>query len=158
MSYTEIKNKFEEERSKEDGHQIMRKAISIINDVGSRFLEMDGDELYQSKTKLVGYKFYLSDYLFDLKRISESKKIELKNIRAKKWDEISEEIKAKEGKVKNKEQIENILEIETEDLQHEQILYDALYYNYKLKVSAIDDVLMAISQRTKELQNNIQNI
>lgn len=156
MNFNETKQKFEEGRSKEDGFKIMQKATELINEVGQNFLELDGGTLYNIRTKLTGYKFHLADYTHEMSRMSSALKIELRNIRADNWDSITEEIKAKEGKVKNKEQIENKLEVKTKVLQQEQILYETLYYKYKLKLSSIDDVLMAITQRIKELQKELE--
>ena len=150
--YQLIKEEFYKERKEEDGYKVMQKITSIINHLGSSFLEYNGGELAEIRTKLLGYKFYLSDYICDLQRISESIKIELKEIKAKRWNEISEKIKAKDGKVKNKEQIENALVLETKDLQIKQILYETMYHSYKLKLGSVDDALSAIMQRVKELQ------
>lgn len=150
------KAQFEADRQREDGWKIMEKIVAIINILGSEFNTLDGSQLSEIQVKLCGYKFYLADYLGELSRISEALKIELKNIKAKRWDEITEEIKSLEGKVKNKDQIENILMTETRALQDEQILYETLWYKYKLKVSAVDDILTAIVQRIAEKKREVE--
>jgi hypothetical protein len=155
MNYEEIKNKFELARAEEDGYKVMLRVADIVNRIGRDFLTMNGGELSDARTKLAGYKFYLADYIHELNRISKSISIELKNIKASEWDRVDAEIKARDGKVKNKTQIENVLEIKTRDLQYEQMLYETMYNKYKLKISALDDVLMAITQKVKELQKEL---
>lgn len=155
MTYQETKIKFEKEREQEDGYQIMQKVVKIINDIGNRFISMDAGELSDVRTKLAGYKFYLADYTHELSRMSKSIHIELKGIRASEWDRITEEIKAVDGKVRNKEQIENVLHLDTQEQQYTEMLYETMFNKYKLKLSAVDDVLMAITQRIKELQKEL---
>lgn len=155
MSFTKEKEAFDEEIEKEEGHKTMLKVSKIVNDVGNNFLTMNGGELAENQSKLAGYKFYLADYIGELNRKYESLKLEVKHIRATEWDRITEEIKAKEGKVKNKEQIENVLMNLTVDMQHRQMLFETLYYKYKLKISSIDSILTAITQRIAELKRQI---
>jgi len=152
MSFNEIKIKFEEERSKEDGFKVMEKAAEIVNDIGASFTELDGGILAEYQSKLAGYKFYLADYMAELNREYERLDLDTKHIRATNWDKITEEIKAKEGKVKNKEQIENAMIELTEDLKYESMLYETMYYKYKLKISSMDSILMALNQRLAELR------
>jgi hypothetical protein len=63
------------------------------------------------------------------------------------WWEVAEKIKAEKWKVSNKEQIENELIILSQDLLNKKILHETYYYQFKVKLSAIDDVLTAITQR-----------
>ena len=55
-------------------------------------------------------------------------------------------------RIKNKEQIENELTKYTIDSRTQQMLYETLYYKYKLKLSSIDSILTSVAQRIKELQ------
>lgn len=147
---------FDKERQEEGGAKIMNKITDIVNELGQRFEEMDGGELAEYQIKIAGYKFYLADYLASLQQRSEALKVEIKNIRAQRWEEVAEEIKAQYGKVKNKEQIENVLTIETQDLVHQQILYETMWYKYKLKLSAIDDILTAIVQQIAQRKREVE--
>lgn len=156
MDFKKIKKEFDERIEQEDGHQIMLKVSKIVADVGKNFITMNGGELAEYQSKLAGYKFFLADYIGEINRIYESIELELKHIKASKWDEVTEEIKAKKGKVKNKEQIENVLINMTIVQRTEQMLYETLYYKYKLKISSIDSILTAITQRIKELQKQIE--
>jgi len=149
------KVQFEKDREQDDGWKIMHHVVDIVNELGEHFATLNGGELSEMQMKLSGYKFYLADYLADLNRISEALKLEIKNIRAERWDEISETIKAEFGKVKNKDQIENVLILETKELQNKQILYETLFYKYKLKVAAINDILTSIVQRIAELKKQV---
>lgn len=151
-----IKAQFEKDRAQEDGWKVMKKVTDIVIVLGQEFNSLDGTELAEMQMKLAGYKFYLADYLAELNRISESLKLELKNIKAKRWDEITQDIKSVDGKVKNKDQIENVLMIETKELHSEQILYETLWYKYKLKLSSIDDILTTLVQRIAELKRQIE--
>lgn len=147
---------FNKERSKEDGYKIMESVRVLMNDIGRSFLDMNGGSLAEKQSKLIGYKFYLADYMTELNRVSETLKMEVKESRARRWDEVTETIRAKEGKVKNKEQIENVLLLDLREKMHTQMLYETLYNKYKLKISSIDSVLTAIAQRIKELSTQMR--
>jgi len=150
------RDKFLADRQKENGNVVMNKITVLVNELGSNFNALNGGELAEIQMKLSGYKFYLVDYISDLNQTSEALKLYLKEIRATRWDEITEHIKAVEGKVKNKEQIENIIVTETLDIANDQILYENLYYKMKLKLSAIDDILTTVCQRVAELKRQIE--
>ena len=152
MDYKEIKVIFDAERKKEQGSSILEKVTKIICDVGESFLTYNGSELSEMRSKIIGYKYFLSDYLADLERMSESIKMEIKETRAKEYDRIAEEIRARDGKVKNKEQVENTLFALISDKSYEQILYQTMFHCYRMKVSAIDDVITAITQRIADLK------
>lgn len=154
MDFKESKKQFDEEVEREEGHKVMLRVSEIISDVGGNFTTLNGGELADAQSKLAGYKFFLADFMLELNRKYESLNLEMKYIRATEWDRITEEIKAKKGKVKNKEQIENVLIKLTVEMRHRQMLYETLYYKYRLQISSIDSVLTAIAQRIKEL--NIQ--
>lgn len=154
--FKQAKIAFEKDREQDDGWKVMSKVTELVNNLGQNFNTFDGGELSEIQVKLSGYKFYLADYIADLNRISESLKIELKNIKAVRWDEVTEQIKSLEGKVKNKDQIENVIAIETREIQDQQVLYETLFYKYKLKLSAIDDIITSIVQRIAELKRQIE--
>ena len=156
QKFQKIKEGFDEERKNEDGYKVMQKVIELVNHLGTNFTTLNGGDLAEAQMKLAGYKFYLSNYVAELQRISESFKIELKEIRAKRWNEITEVIKAEKGKVSNKEQIENILVLETREMMDSQILYETRFYQYKMKIAAVDDILTALVQRISELKKQIE--
>jgi hypothetical protein len=153
--FLEHKKIFDSERMKEEGSEIMKKIVLIINDLGSNFSDFNGTDLAERQMKLAGYKFYLSEYLSELQRISEALKIEIKNIRAEKWGDIIETLKAT-GQKATKDSIENQLQIDLKDILNEQILYETMYYQYKLKLSAIDDILTAIVQQIASKKRDIE--
>jgi len=155
MNFEEIKLRFDEDMSKEEGHKIMLKVSEIINDVGSNFLTMNGGELAEAQSKLAGYKFYLADFMGEINRMFESLKLGIKHVRATEWDRITEEVKAKEGKVKNKEQIENVINKMTFEDQARCMLYETTYNKYRLKISSIDSILTAIAQRVAEIKRQM---
>ena len=97
--FKKLKQGFDLERKTEDGYVVMSKVIELVNHLGTNFTTLNGGDLAEIQMKLAGYKFYLADYLADLQRISEFYKIELKEMRAKRWDEIAETIKAEKGKL-----------------------------------------------------------
>jgi len=148
--------KFNEERDAEDGMKIMKKIATIVNEVGANFLNLNGGSLSEAQSKLAGYKFYLADYVGDINRIYEVLKLQIKEVRTTEWDKVTEDIKARDGKVKNKEQIENVINSLTIDLQLEQMLYETLYFKLKLKISSIDSILTAIAQRLAELKRQAE--
>jgi predicted metal-dependent hydrolase len=55
--------------------------------------------------------------------------------------------------VSNREQVENLLLSRMIDLLETQSEYESMYYKYKMKLSAVDDILTALAQRIKSLQN-----
>lgn len=154
--FNKIKKQFDEERNKEEGNEVMKKIIGIVNDLGKNWNTYNAGELAERQIKLAGYSFYLSDYVADLYRISEQLKLELKEIKAKRWDEITQVIKSMDGKVKNKEQIENILIIETKEIATNQILYETMFFKYKLKLAALKDIITAIVQQIAQKKNEIE--
>jgi len=158
MTFKEIQKEFLEHESTTDGGKIMEKVTEIIREIGANFLEMDGAALADAQSKLAGYKFFLADYIGDLNRMSEEYKLEIKTTKASKWDEVTEEIKAKEGRVKNKEQIDNAILLITQEKHYKQILHETLYYQYKLKISSIDSILTALTQRISELKKQMSQV
>jgi len=145
--------KFEEDRSKEDGSVLMEKIKAIINEVGKDFLSLDGDELNNYRSKLIGYKFYLADYISNLERMSEALKIEAKETKAGLWREVADKITKEKGKPASVSEIENEVSIATKALLEESMLYETMYHRFKIKLSAMDDAVVAIMQRIKELTN-----
>ena len=157
QKFNTAKKQFDIERAKDEGN-VMQKIITTVNDLGSNFSNLNGGELAEIQMKLAGYSFYLADYLADLQRISESLKMEMKEIKAQRWDEISEKIKAEKGKVKNKDQVENVLIIEMRDIAHEQILYETMWYKYKLKLNALNDILTCVVQQISAKKREMEQV
>lgn len=155
-NFQRAKHQFDIERDKEDGSKVMKKIITMVNELGTNWNGFNGGELAEYQVKLAGYEFYLADYVAELNRISEQYKLEMKEIKAKRWDEIAETIKAERGKVQNKDQIENALVIETKELQTQQILYETLFFKYKLKLTALRDILTAIVQAIAQKKNELE--
>jgi hypothetical protein len=155
--FKKIKDRILDEQKDDTGNQVMQKVIALVNELGQNFNNLNGGELSEIQMKLAGYKFYLADYVADLNQHSEALKMLLKQLKAEKWDIITEQIRVAEGKVKNKEQIENIFITNTLDIANEQILYENLFFKYRLKLSALDDILTAIVQRISELKRQIEN-
>jgi len=156
QQFLESKKQFDSERQNEDGFEVMNKIIKVVNELGKNWNTYNGGDLAEKQMKLAGYQFYLSDYISELNRISEQLKLEMKDIRAKRWDEISETIKAEKGKVQNKDQVENVLEIETKDIATQQILYETLFFKYKLKLSALKDIITALVQQISSKKDEIK--
>jgi len=156
QKFQEAKSQFDKERSKDEGFSVMERVVSLVNDLGKNWNTYNGGELAERQMKLAGYEFYLADYLSDLNRISEQLKLEIKEVRAKRWDQIASDIRATQGKVQNKDQIENVLIIETKELQTQQILYETLFFKYKLKLTALRDIITAIVQRIAEKKHEVE--
>lgn len=147
---------FEQTRAEEDGSQVMQKIVNLINELGTNFSKLDGGALAEIQMKLAGYKFYIADYTAELEQASEALKLDIKEEWAKSWDIITEEIKAEQGKVSNKQQIENVLIINTRNVANEQILYETCFHKYRLRISAISDILTTLTQRIAELKKQIE--
>lgn len=137
------------------GAEVLSKITALVNHLGKNFNTLNGGELSEIQSKLAGYKFYLADHVADLMSKAEYHKAWLKDQRAQQWDTISDEIKATDGKVKNKEQIENILQINLSKEINDQLFYESEWQRFKLKSFAIDDILTAIVQRIAELKKQI---
>lgn len=158
----EIKKKFDLARKTfiergdiKEGSSLLKKINTLVNELGEDFNALNGGDLSELQMKLAGYKFYLADYIADLTNKSEFLKAWLKDQRAIQWPEIIEMIKETEGKVKNKEQIENVLQINLRAEITEQLFYEAEAQRYKLKSFAVDDILTALVQRIAELKRQI---
>lgn len=105
--------------------------------------------------KLSGYKYYLSGFVAELQRLSEFYHLEIKNYKAKEWGVVSDKIKSEKGKVSNKEEIENEIIKQTYEMAARQIVYENLYYQYRVKLSALDNVLTSITMRLSILKKEI---
>lgn len=154
--FNKTKELFNTERQKEEGNKVMQKVVGLVNYLGVNFSNLDGGELSEIQMKLAGYKFFLADYVSELQRQSEAIKIEIKETFARRWSEVTRDIEEAEGKVKNKEQVQNVIIIETRELEDQQILYESMYYQYRMKLNAVNDILTAIVQRLAELKSQIQ--
>lgn len=142
---------FEKDRSEETGSKIMTEVSSIMDYTGKHFLELDGDDLHRCRLKLIGFKFNLSDYLCELDRMSKMLVINSKEEKSSLRKEISDKITLDKGKPASMIEIEKELEVAVLALTSEAMLYESMYYKYRIKISAIDDVISAIMQRVKEL-------
>ena len=105
--------------------------------------------------QLAWYKYYLSEFVSEMWRLAEFYSIEIKQNKASKWWEVAEKIKAEKWKVSNKEEIENELIIINSELSAKKILYETFYYQLKVKLSAVDDVLTAVTQRLASLKREL---
>jgi hypothetical protein len=146
------KHKEEIEKDYKNEIDTFKKISKIVYDLGSNFLGYNAWELAERQFKLSWYKFFLSDFVSDLNRISESLKLKIKEFKANEWQPSYDELVSKLWKVSNKEQVENLLLTRTMDLLETQWEYEAMYIRYKMKLSAVDDILTAIAQRIKSLQ------
>lgn len=133
--------------------ETFKKIAKMVYDLGSNFLTYNAWELADKQFKLAWYKFYLSDFVSDLNRISESFKLKMKEFKANEWQPTYDKIVKERWKVSNREQVENLLLSRMIDLLETQSEYESMYYKYKMKLSAVDDILTALAQRIKSLQN-----
>lgn len=129
------------------GISLMEKVTSLVNELGESFSRMSGGELAERQMKLAGYKFYLAELIAEMMAKSEYLKAYCKDYKARRWKEVETEIKEEEGKVKNKEQIENVILKELYDEFNEQIFYEGEYQKLKLKSMALDDILTTLVQQ-----------
>lgn len=153
--FLEHKKRFDSARAGEDGKEVMNKISELINRLGSDFTAFNGGDLAEMQMKLAGYKFYLADYIAELQRISEALKIEIKQQRAARWGEVIETLKAT-GEKTTKDSIENQLIIDLGDIINEQILYENMFYQYKLKNDSVGDILSCLMQRIAELKRLVE--
>jgi len=142
----------------QEGVSIMKKITTLVNELAQSFVNLDGGSLSDYQMKLSGYKFYLADQIAELMAKSEYTKAWIKDQRAILWKDIEFQIKEAEGKIKNKEQIENALLISLRKEINDQIFYESQYQKLKLKSFAIDDILTVIVQRIAELKRQINQV
>jgi len=150
------KKTFTEREDIKIGVELLKKINLLVNELGEGFNALNGGDLSEKQMKLAGYKFYLADYIADLTNKSEYLKAWLKDQRAIQWPEITATLIEAEGKVKNKEQIENILQINLREEINEQLFYEAEAQKYKLKSFAVDDILTALVQRIAEKKRELE--
>lgn len=155
QGYIDAKKTFLEELSTQEWYKIFERVTKIVNYLWKNFLELNWGQLAEAQMQLAWYKYYLAEYVWELWRLAEFYSIEIKQNKASKWWEVSEKIKAEKGKVSNKEQIENELILMTKELSDRKVLNETFYYQYKLKLSALDDVLTAITQRLASLKREM---
>lgn len=149
-------------------NKLMIKVTSIVNNLalgnlpnspegtqGNGFNTLTGGDLSEYQIKLAGYKFYMADMIADLLTRAKYLEAYIKDFKARNWNRVRDEITEREGKVKNKEMIENELLIELSTDIEEQIFYEAEYNRVKMKSFAVDDILTVIVQRIAELKKQI---
>lgn len=153
--FSETKEAFLQELSNEEWYKIFQRVTKIVNYLWKNFLELNWGQLSEAQMQLAWYKYYLSDFVAEMWRLAEFYSIEIKQNKASKWWEIAEKIKAEKWKVSNKEQIENELIIMNKEISEKKILYETIYYQFKVKLSAMDDVITAITQRIASLKREM---
>ena len=80
----------------------------------------------------------------------------IKDYKARNWLRVQDEIKERDGKVKNKEMIDNeLLQELTSDIT-KQIFYEAEYQKIRAKSHAIENVLTAIVQRISDRKREME--
>jgi len=159
LSLAQFQKAVEKFRAKADimeSDKILVAIQKIINEIVTNFNTMDGGTLREAQIKLSGYKFYLADTVADL--LSKSKYLEnwLKDQKARKWKEYTEIIIETEGKVKNKEQIDNMFLTNHNEVIEMQTFYEAEHAKMRLKSYAMDDLITALVQRLAEMKREIE--
>lgn len=137
------------------GKQTVAKIGAIINEIGKYFETMTGGDISDKQTKIAGYKFYFADNIADMLLKSKFLKNHIENYKAKEWIRVKNEIEEERSKVKNKEEIENVLIEETWEDAEAQLFYDAQYVRLNAKAIAASEVLTALVQRKAELSKQI---
>lgn len=137
------------------GKQTVTKIGAIINEVGKYFETMTGGDISDKQVKIAGYKFYFADNIADMLVKSKFLKNHIEAYKAKHWLRVKGEIEDERGKVKNKEEIENVLIEETREDSEAQLFYDAEYTRLNAKAIAASEVLTALVQRKAELSRQI---
>jgi flagellin-specific chaperone FliS len=153
--FQKAKEDFIKREDMQESNEVLNKITSIVNELAPNFNKLNGGDLSEYQLKLSGYKFYLADHVSELMAKSEYLKAHIKDQKAHLWMQIVEEIKEAEGKVRNKEQVENALIIQLESVINEQIFYEAEYQKVRFKSMAVDNILTAICQRVAELKRQI---
>jgi len=157
-SFQSVEAEVMHEVEKEPWFETFKRVTEIINHIGKEFSSMNWWEMAELKYKLSWYKYYLSSFVWEFQRKAEFYHLEIKNYRAEKWNEVSGTIKAEKWKVSNKEEIENEILRQTYELHCKEIIYTNFFYQYKIKLSAIDDIITCIVQRLSTLKAELQNI
>jgi len=134
----------------------MGKITEIVRDLGQNFKSYDGGTLSEYQYKLAGYKFFLADYVADVEGIAKSLKLEIKQTMASRWADVTEDLIANNGKVKNKQEVENVIDQETHELQQSQLLFETMFYKYKLKISAINDIITTLTMQISNLKTEMK--
>jgi hypothetical protein len=152
------KDSFLSKEELKGGEEIIKKITETINELVANFNAFNGSELAEIQTRLAGYKFYLADCASTLMNKAEYWKSWIKDEKARRWPEVVDWIKETEGKVKNKEQVENTIQLQLTDIINEQIFYESEFYRYKMKSFALDDLLTAIVQQIASRKRELEQI
>ncbi len=154
--YWKIKEEFVAKMREEEWYKTFEIVSSIISRLWTKFSTMNGWELSAVQLKLAWYKYFLSEYVSEYQRLAEFHSMERKNYKAWMWQSVSDTIKARDGKVSNKEQIENEILLQTEEIQCNEILYENYYNNFKIKMSAMNDIITACTMRISALKRDLE--
>ena len=154
--FNEAQKKFSENDDVMTGKSIVKKIEMLINEIGSRFETMMGDEISEKQVKLCGYKFYLATSISDMLLKAKFLENYINVYKAENWNRIKCEIEDERGKVKNKEEIENQIIIEIKDTSEMKIFYNTEYEKLKTKSIATSEILTALCQKKAELSREIE--
>jgi hypothetical protein len=154
--FEEAKKKFSANEDVITGKKTIKKIEALINEIGSRFEAMNGGEISEFQTKIAGYKFYLADSIADVLLKSKFLKNYIESYKAQNWGRVRQEIEDEKGKVKNKQEIENVLIDEIKEYSNEQLFYDAEYIRLNAKAIAASEILTALVQRKAELSKQLE--
>lgn len=120
------------------------------------FASLTGGDLAAYNVLLAGYKYHMADLIADLFCNSTYLKANIEEYKASNWQRVSDEITARDGRVKNVEMIRNQLLIELSNDITEQIFYEAEYKRVYNKSIAVQDMLTMITQRISVLRKEIE--
>jgi len=148
-----------EEVKKLEWYAVFEKVTQIINYVWVNFSSLLGWELAELKFKLSWYKYFLSDFVGELQRLSRFYSLDIESQCNNIILEESDRVRKLLGKISwiEREEIKDRAKDSLYNLSCKQLLYENYYYKYKVKMSAIDDVITTITQRISDLKRQMDN-
>ena len=155
----QIINEVNEEIKEESGYEIFDKVVKIINYVWENFSTLLGWELCEIKFKLGGYKYYLADFIGELQRRNKMYLIEYDKNKIEWILEKTGKVREENGKVSivERDEIKDQVVISLMNTRIKQTIYENNYYIYKTKMSSLDDIIWAITQRISDLKRHIES-
>jgi hypothetical protein len=147
-----------EEISKMEWYEVFNKVAKMVNYIWQNFSNINSWELAELKFKLSGYKFFLSDFVWELQRLWRIYSLQFDTEKTERMTEESEKMIAEKWKITwvEKDTLKDKIELDLISTYARQLIFENQLYRYKVKMSSIDDIITSITQRLSIVKREIE--
>lgn len=139
-------------------YEVFTKVAKMVNYIWQNFSNINSWELAELKFKLSGYKFFLSDFVWELQRLGRLYSLQFDTEKTERVMEESEKIITERGKVTwvEKDTLKDKIELDLISTYARQITFENQLYRYRVKMSSVDDIISSITQRLSIVKREIE--